>query len=89
MSDKKQANEDEVFEFLNSLPDQKEGEGAPVKQNSEDSKAKTGSSGKTDQEIIELLYEIEATNKDKKVEEKGEGTSGEVTKKPLEETREG
>lgn len=86
MSDKKQTNEDEVFEFLNSLPDQKEGEGAPVKQNSEDSKAKKGNSGKTDQDILDFLDELEATNKDKKVNTKVESTTAEVTKKPIEET---
>lgn len=67
MSDKKQANEDEVFEFLNSLPDQKEGGDMKSKQNNKEQKnGKSGGSGKTDQEILDFLDELEATNKNQK-----------------------
>lgn len=63
-SSKTNAQEDEVMEFLNSLPDQKDG-GSPSKKEVKDMAIKAKKEGgKTDQEILDFLDELEATNKD-------------------------
>ncbi|VEU20402.1 DEKNAAC101324 [Brettanomyces naardenensis] len=65
MSERKQqsSQEDEVFEFLNSLPEQQAGTGEKTAKITKDSVDKP--EGKTDQEILNFLDELEASNNGK------------------------
>ncbi|CAL9731843.1 maintenance of telomere capping protein 1 [Monosporozyma unispora] len=87
MSEKKVSTEaDDVFEFLDSLPQDKEGSATPATDLTKEqgSTDKTGTKGKKDDDIFEFLEELEKSSK----KDEGKAKKATPAKKPKKEEEE-